>query len=145
MLRRPPRSTRIDTLFPYTTLFRSELLLPPLRRQGEGPGQKLAASAAPTNGNSWGLLPPVAQEPRHRHARLQRRELGSDVDEAAHHRDLARGAVEGVAQVRVAARSEEHTSELQSLMRTSFAVFCLKKQKKEQRQNTTQLEQKTQP
>src|SRR3546814_12398590 len=106
MLRRPPRSTRIDTLFPYTTLFRSELLLPPLRRQGEGPGQKLAASAAPTNGNSWGLLPPVAQEPRHRHARLQRRELGSDVDEAAHHRDLARGAVEGVAQVRVAAGAQ---------------------------------------
>src|SRR3546814_7888352 len=135
MIRRPPRSTRTDILFPYTTLFRS-LLLPPQRRQGGGPGQKLAASAAPTNGNSWGLLPPVAQEPRHRHARLQRRELGSDVDEAAHHRDLARGAVEGVAQVRVAAgaqqalghRSEEHTSELQSLMRTSYAVFCWKKQ-----------------
>src|SRR3546814_6607121 len=121
MIRRPPRSTRTDILFPYTTLFRS-LLLPPQRRQGGGPGQKLAASAAPTNGNSWGLLPPIAQEPRHRHARLQRRELGGDVDEAAHHRDLARGAVEGVAQ-----RSEEHTSELQSLMRISYAVFCLQK------------------
>src|SRR3546814_17204043 len=80
-----------------------ELLLPPLRRQGEGPGQKLAASAAPTNGNSWGLLPPIAQEPRHRHARLQRRELGAAVDEPAHHRDLATGPVGGGATARVAA------------------------------------------
>src|SRR3546814_20971115 len=54
--------------------------------------------------------PPVAQEPRHRHARLQRRELGSDVDEAAHHRELARSAVEGVAQVRVAAGAQDRKS-----------------------------------
>src|SRR3546814_1589432 len=73
MIRRPPRSTRTDTLFPYTTLFRSYLppsVLPCWAGRGS---------------------PAAAQE---------------------------------------SARSEEHTSELQSLMRISYAVFCLKKKKK---------------
>src|SRR3546814_7411902 len=110
MIRRPPRSTRTDTLFPYTTLFRSAML-------------------------------------------LQRSEIQRDV---AHPRrqDPARRAagqigVEGV-------RSEEHTSELQSLMRISYAVFCLKKKKKispkvsedskrhtESQQNVTNTKKKT--
>src|SRR3546814_9291115 len=77
MLRRPPRSTRTDTLFPYTTLFRS-----PARRR------------------HLGDQPP----------RLVRRRPG-----------LARAHPQP--------RSEEHTSELQSLMRISYAVFCLKKTK----------------
>src|SRR3546814_9063513 len=90
MLRRPPRSTRTDTLFPYTTLFRSASRhLLPLRRRRAAP-----TYAAGLSGEcSEGLL----QEP-----------------------------------LRVAAgynRSEEHTSELQSLMRISYAVFCLKKKK----------------
>src|SRR3546814_12990803 len=72
MIRRPPRSTRTDTLFPYTTLFRS---------------RRTVAEA--------------------HEARDDRRQL------------LGRGAVE--------VRSEEHTSEIQSLMRTSYGVFCLKK------------------
>src|SRR3546814_6508223 len=74
MIRRPPRSTRTDTLFPYTTLFRSQPRLHALSR----------------------------------HRQRQGCELGQD-------RIL---------------RSEEHTSELQSLMRISYAVFCLKKKKK---------------
>src|SRR3546814_5189265 len=74
MIRRPPRSTRTDTLFPYTTLFRSVTSAPPVR-----------ARARAWLGVSGG------------------------------------GAVTG--------RSEEHTSELQSLMRISYAVFCLKKKK----------------
>src|SRR3546814_2018565 len=88
MIRRPPRSTRTDTLFPYTTLFRS----------AAGGGrvqpevQKLAGQ-------------PVAGVVR-RLARVQ------------HHQLRPRG------------KSEEHTSELQSLMRISYAVFCLKKKKR---------------
>src|SRR3546814_5541718 len=87
MIRRPPRSTRTDTLFPYTTLFRS---------QGARVG---AVHAAPAAG---------------RHGRRSR---------AVHRRGL-RGRRPGGGR-----RSEEHTSELQSLMRISYAVFCLKKKK----------------
>src|SRR3546814_7949529 len=83
MIRRPPRSTRTDTLFPYTTLFRS-----------------LSAHVC---------LHPGRDEP---HRRREKR-----VGAADHQPD---------AQVRTH-RSEEHTSELQSLMRISYAVFCLKK------------------
>src|SRR3546814_1104660 len=90
MIRRPPRSTRTDTLFPYTTLFRSrEGRLPALRR-GEISGRRDGHGAG--RGRARG----------HRQARHPQR--------AAH-------------------RSEEHTSELQSLMRISYAVFCLKKKK----------------
>src|SRR3546814_2412067 len=86
MIRRPPRSTRTDTLFPYTTLFRSLLGLLGFT----GPTRVTIVVAAPTPG---GRLAPVS--------------IGLT--------DLL--------------RSEEHTSELQSLMRTSYAVFCLKKKK----------------
>src|SRR3546814_9706810 len=96
MIRRPPRSTRTDTLFPYTTLFRSD----------EG-------------------------EQEHHVAKVLMGELGevepaSDVwvakmmvliENIEHHADEEES------------RSEEHTSELQSLMRISYAVFCLKKKK----------------
>src|SRR3546814_10243973 len=97
MIRRPPRSTRTDTLFPYTTLFRSEIM-PPFR-------------------NAMRL---VDREQRGRprlHQRaeaLARRALGRDIEKV---------------EFAVAIRSEEHTSELQSLMRISYAVFCLKKKK----------------
>src|SRR3546814_1875087 len=92
MIRRPPRSTRTDTLFPYTTLFRS------LRQ------------IFATGGEDG--IDPVGQQAefiggmRRRHA--DRRGAGAP---------------------RVDFRSEEHTSELQSLMRISYAVFCLKKKK----------------
>src|SRR3546814_15141028 len=82
MIRRPPRSTRTDTLFPYTTLFRSV----------------------------------SARSRRRRNVHLHHR----------HH--LA--SVSGRKTARQRVRSEEHTSELQSLMRISYAVFCLKKKKK---------------
>src|SRR3546814_3416614 len=88
MRRRPPRSTRTDTLFPYTTLFRSAEQ-PDHRRCG---GQ---------------------DEPDGHHARGAEAGDQTPGEEARHiHRDD---------------RSEEHTSELQSLMRISYAVFCLKK------------------
>src|SRR3546814_1545607 len=86
MIRRPPRSTRTDTLFPYTTLFRS--FRRPARRDGPGGGGR----------------------PRPADARTHR--TGD-------------------------ARSEEHTSELQSLMRISYAVFCLQKKNKKHKNTQT--------
>src|SRR3546814_9736427 len=82
MIRRPPGSTRTDTLFPYTTLFRSD------------PGACRPRAAGPP------ARPPGGRD------RLERGRAGGG-----------------------GARSEEHTSELQSLMRISYAVFCLKKKK----------------
>src|SRR3546814_3352617 len=100
MIRRPPRSTRTDTLFPYTTLFRS---LPARRDRGQ-PRRAARLVQHPGDGAEGGA-----------------RAAGPD-----------RG---GHQEVR---RSEEHTSELQSLMRISYAVFCLKKKNKiEQLENKT--------
>src|SRR3546814_9922229 len=100
MTRRPPRSTRTDTLFPYTTLFRSPGLGGPLVVQHD-------AHAGVQEGQ---LAQPV----------LQRREVELDHGEGLLRR------LEGDLGPRLG-RSEEHTSELQSLMRISYAVFCLKK------------------
>src|SRR3546814_2411061 len=98
MIRRPPRSTRTDTLCPYTTLFRS--------------GRRHAPLAAPR--------PPERQVRAERAARVGRPAPQRRVEEGFV--DRGRGANQGAH-----LRSEEHTSELQSLMRTSYAVFCLKK------------------
>src|SRR3546814_10274911 len=100
MIRRPPRSTRTDTLFPYTTLFRSTV-------------DYGAAASRDHVGN--GML---AQQ--HRTARVDR------------HRSIPCLCIE-IDDVQV--RSEEHTSELQSLMRISYAVFCLKKKTKIKNKN----------
>src|SRR3546814_1865413 len=96
MIRRPPRSTRTDTLFPYTTLFRSfdgDVLI----LYGDVPFVRTGTMRA--------------------------------MIERLHAADAPAVVVLGFEPE----RSEEHTSELQSLMRTSYAVFCLKKQKKIQR------------
>src|SRR3546814_12378728 len=87
MIRRPPRSTRIDTLFPYTTLFRSPA--------------------------SW---------------------IGSTGSPASDVTTLVRPDFQNTMPTPIRSRSEEHTSELQSLMRISYAVFCLKKKKQKTRQ-----------
>src|SRR3546814_5525029 len=100
MIRRPPRSTRTDTLFPYTTLFRS--------------GTQTTAGLS--------AVIPIYQggEPAARIRQAQAIE-GQTLEQAV---GTERSVV---AQTRSAFRSEEHTSELQSLMRISYAVFCLKK------------------
>src|SRR3546814_2126082 len=106
MIRRPPRSTRTDTLFPYTTLFRAGVLdrvsprRQPLRDRDRQSARRL---------------------PGHRHLRARRQRTGSRTlpDTVERRRRRAPGGD----------RSEEHTSELQSLMRISYAVFCLKKKK----------------
>src|SRR3546814_1912857 len=97
MIRRPPRSTRTDTLFPYTTLFRS------LRHDHFADRHR-------------------ARDP-HRRAASDAALRASGRGDTASRRRLA----EGRARAPGDRRSEEHTSELQSLMRTSYAVFCLKK------------------
>src|SRR3546814_4562104 len=100
MIRRPPRSTRTDTRFPYTTLFRS-------------------ASGTESRRRCAGLS----------HGRRRRRRRGSRHRNAAgrHHR---RGRTTAAPPGPAPRRSEEHTSELQSLMRISYAGFCLKKKYK---------------
>src|SRR3546814_10259481 len=106
MIRRPPRSTRTDTLFPYTTLFRSVLDV----RRVQAAGGVVAA------------LGRVFLRRCVRRALARRRLPAAAVGRrAGFGRRFLRPAG--------AARSEEHTSELQSLMRISYAVFCLKKKK----------------
>src|SRR3546814_1368354 len=97
MIRRPPRSTRTDTLFPYTTLFRSF--------------DRLRAS----------VIFDSLSARRHRRAPSPAQGIGAFRSSA-----VISGAA-GLSSTSSDARSEEHTSELQSLMRISYAVFCLKK------------------
>src|SRR3546814_2424531 len=110
MIRRPPRSTRTDTLLPYTTLFRSPFHP---QRHGDEVGQD------------------------RRQERDHRDEAGAEMADDEDHVDIgdidADDTDGGIVDERLAverdraARSEEHTSELQSLMRISYDVFCLKK------------------
>src|SRR3546814_2026615 len=103
MIRRPPISTRTDTRFPYTTLFRSpDRALPATvlrlrNHRAPDPSGKTIHHVPPTGSFVFLLRHPVCRHPL------------------------------GVAGLDVITRSEEHTSELQSLMRISYAVFCLKK------------------
>src|SRR3546814_1491142 len=107
MIRRPPRSTRTDTLFPYTTLFRS----------WEGRQyHELAAEFGSVIDTQTGILTPAPDGERWCLLCCN-----------------ARSASAGNPR-----RSEEHTSELQSLMRISYAVFCLKKKKQNNRQDCIQ-------
>src|SRR3546814_7719838 len=101
MIRRPPRSTRTDTLFPYTTLFRSALIADP--SQG---ASKVYETVI------WGLAGRGAKSAT----------LRLDSDKRAVELSPSGGFLH-------IGRSEEHTSELQSLMRNSYAVFCFKKKK----------------
>src|SRR3546814_6301181 len=108
MIRRPPRSTRTDTRFPYTTLFRAR----PRQRVGAGQDADVArgGEALPRG------VPRLAGRSRVHGRPRTRWRTGEAGEEAGDH---------GLR----TARSEEHTSELQSLMRISYAVFCLKKKK----------------
>src|SRR3546814_4296040 len=120
MIRRPPRSTRTDTLFPYTTLFRSTAA-----RKGHAlcrswPEQS-RSHRCPTDRRNDGAShpdqPPIGGLAAWREAVPSVRS-GARSDPGAPARRLRQGRRR---------RSEEHTSELQSLRRTSYAVFCLKK------------------
>src|SRR3546814_2059714 len=108
MIRRPPRSTRTDTLFPYTTLFRSQVKTAPMT---ECQGRFFILKRAGRLSKSEHSLPLQPSQP---------------------HRIVPSACC---APVVLCARSEEHTSELQSLMRISYAVFCLKKKNRETQTN----------
>src|SRR3546814_7801995 len=122
MIRRPPRSTRTDTLFPYTTLFRSTDHdgRRELRRQWSD------LPRAGTSARQW--FPQLPDPPRSHcvRDRIKAIPLAIDREIPAREQDQSRGDRHPSAE----ARSEEHTSELQSLMRISSAVFCLKKKTK---------------
>src|SRR3546814_9288298 len=104
LLRRPPRSTRTDTLFPYTTLVPSLLAL---RRQEKGRAQ--------TPCGAQGEARPPRRHDEKGDPHCDPADAGGDADDSPATNPLC------------ALRSEEHTSELQSLMRISYAVFCLTK------------------
>src|SRR3546814_1656517 len=111
MIRRPPRSTRTDTLFPYTTLFRSASAssnVPGIRGCGARSIQILL---------------------RFRWTNLQERPHRTQTDETE-------SGDNRIFVPQISVRSEEHTSELQSLMRISYAVFCLNKKNKQTQTNT---------
>src|SRR3546814_2885058 len=105
MIRRPPRSKRTDTLFPYTTLFRSAC----------------AAVNAIVEIEIGEIFAPSPARPAraigHRHRVFGARRVRSSAESGPF----------GLRFIGIGERSEEHTSELQSLMRISYAVFCLKK------------------
>src|SRR3546814_1235297 len=107
MIRRPPRSTRTDTLCPYTTLFRS---LPP-HFPVPHPVLQRQAAAGRGNGVEACLCHP----------------LGGPGRPDVRHDQGPPWPVQGAENFNLLGRSEEHTSELQSLMRISYAVLCLKK------------------
>src|SRR3546814_5007599 len=100
MIRRPPRSTRTDTLFPYTTLFRSCIL-------HLTDGHRCVLDQRASRDSRSSIRTPISAWPSNTVPTLPARKFSSAME-----------------------RSEEHTSELQSLMRISYAVFCLKKKKK---------------
>src|SRR3546814_4475020 len=102
MIRRPPRSTRTDTLFPYTTLFRSAVAMDDPDTFRAEIAQHLGDRCQPAWRKDTEQLPPGTGR------------IGERTEN----------------------RSEEHTSELQSLMRISYAVFCLKKKKHYRSKNT---------
>src|SRR3546814_6642868 len=105
MIRRPPRSTRTDTLFPYTTLFRSLIVWSPASVAHPPRTAILKAVRGRAVERIWSVRPWLRPPPL---------------------------------RAILSTRSEEHTSELQSLMRISYAVFCLKKKKKKKRKNSDQ-------
>src|SRR3546814_1614979 len=122
MIRLPPRSTRTDTLFPYTTLFRAH----------DRPADRGVATRFD---RATGLEAPLIRPPSRRaHAQLR---LRGDT----HISTRARKTVSPASST--TPRSEEHTSELQSLMRISYAVFCLKKKKITHPHNIEQTDQQT--
>src|SRR3546814_1528754 len=122
MIRRPPRSTRTDTLFPYTTLFRSPLMADAPQIPDEAETRARWGAFAWTEENAADARELISRYPQGRQASavmglldLAQRQVGAET------------GTQGWLPVPVIERSEEHTSELQSLMRISYAVFCLKK------------------
>src|SRR3546814_9939185 len=118
MIRRPPRSTRTDTLFPYTTLFRSKFWLADFKGCHSALDGRLSA-----------VRQPCLSLPR------SIRPIGKDHISAVSVILAGNEPPISIYPFPALGRSEEHTSELQSLMRISYAVFCLKKKKNQHTPN----------
>src|SRR3546814_9639014 len=127
-MRRPPRTKRTDTLFPYTTPFRSVLKWLIWQVAGHGPmnGQAHHFLRYAPEGQDYGVTRYVREVVR----------LLNVLEYRLAEADYLGGSDYSIADMAAWPRSEEHTSELQSLMRISYAVFCLKKKK-----NNTQKRQ----
>src|SRR3546814_9547813 len=119
MIRRPPRSTRTDTLFPYTTLFRS--------------------TAEAIDADGWLHTGDMARMDEEGYFYIVDRKkdmiMVSGFNVYPNEIEDVLAAMPGVREVAAVGRSEEHTSELQSLMRISYAVFCLKKKTTQKQSN----------
>src|SRR3546814_10455052 len=142
MLRRPPRSTRTDTLFPYTTLFRSLLAVSwSLAASAADPADWLASmSEAARAANYQGVIVYQTHDRLETMRVVHRNRKGKEVERVqtltGAPREIIRTGKQVVCllpkdrkvtlELPTPKRSEEHTSELQSLMRISYAVFCLK-------------------
>src|SRR3546814_2926593 len=136
MIRRPPGSTRTDTRCPYTTLFRSGR--PRRRRNPAGSGHVASyrhlLRPVGGDGDAVELAVRIARQRVAPCDPVRLHEIGERAAQMRGERLFIRGGA-------LAPRSEEHTSELQSLMRISYAVFCLKKKKKHQRTNSNHIKQ----
>src|SRR3546814_3544968 len=147
MIRRPPRSTRTDTLFPYTTLFRSKEGVEGRGRKGFGHWQsgEISAPRACRRGPSFSrrkgktVLRQAQHERRKGYSSIWKVRPACSVSRSTSawpssapgvHIPPSPSLCNNAMPVSASIRSEEHTSELQSLMRISYAVFCLKKKKK---------------
>src|SRR3546814_7640371 len=134
MVRRPPRSTRTDPLFPYTTLFRSSIISTQCDGKsgaiGKGHGRHAIVGDQKKIGGA-------ASHQLRQHDFFDCGEFNCEGGRDGAVERLPRAAAQAIRELHAAAsksarargRSEEHTSELQSLMRISYAVFCLKKKK----------------
>src|SRR3546814_10283041 len=142
MIRRPTRSTRTDTLLPYTTLFRSDRHIGRIfgqeidlqqfllsRREDEFGAEGLIGSQIRACRRGVGAVDEQREPPVRRFVEVERgqRAASGGEDPAS----LRRARVTDLDHDHRLLRSEEHTSELQSLMRISYAVFCLKKKNKQ--------------
>src|SRR3546814_2905448 len=138
MIRRPPRSTRTDTLVPYTTLFRSDQAEQIANKAGDSyvTVERLLLALAMSKTDAGKALTDAGVIPEGLNAAINALRGGRTADTASAEdrydalkkfaRDLTQAARVG----KLDPRSEEHTSELQSLMRISYAVFCLQKKTK---------------
>src|SRR3546814_5903489 len=136
MIRRPPRSTRTDPLFPYTTLFRSRRRTAPDGGHDASRTRDLRRAYRSRQGNARASLHRLraAVELARGHDRSAAPAADAAWRSAASRADHRAAAHPRAA---TATRSEEHTSELQSLMRISYAVFCLKKKKQKEEHKQT--------
>src|SRR3546814_5122077 len=126
MIRRPPRSTRTDTLFPYTTLFRSEHGSCSIGNQAQCGTRGRFCFEAVRGSAARGDLDKTCRAVRAARRVLSRTGRECRIDQSPLSQTV------GACPARILGhptRSEEHTSELQSLLRHSYAVFCLKKKK----------------